>query len=247
HIRWICGAFMNGRMIAAFIMMLAMGAASDTSSLSQDAAGLLPKVDHLVYGTPDLRVAVERLEKLLGVRATPGGQHPGAGTRNALLALGPATYLEIFAPDPEQPKPDSPRLFGIDGLAAPRLVAWAAKGTDLDQLASDARRGGVKIGDVGSGNRRTPQGVLLSWQFTNPRTVIADGIVPFFIDWGQTPHPARTAAGGATLIEMRAEHPDPVPVQKILSQLGVDLPVRKGVKPALVAVIASARGRVELR
>ena len=75
-------------------------------------------------------MGVEQLEKLLGVRATPGGQHPGAGTRNALIALGPTTYLEVVGPDPDQPQPDNTRLFGVDGLTAPRLVTWAAKGKD---------------------------------------------------------------------------------------------------------------------
>ena len=59
--------------------MFATGATFDISSQSQETAGLLPKVDHLVYGAPDLKVGVEQVEKLLGVRATPGGQHPGAG------------------------------------------------------------------------------------------------------------------------------------------------------------------------
>jgi hypothetical protein len=77
--------------------------------------------------------------------------------------------------------------------------------------------------------------------------VIADGIVPFFIDWGTTPHPASSAAPGATLIALRAEHPDPTKVRMILNQLGFDLPVTKGPTPALVATIDSPRGRVELR
>jgi hypothetical protein len=95
-----------------------------------------------------VEAGVERLERLLGVRATPGGQHLGRGTRNALLALGPDSYLEIIAPDPDQPRPAEPRWFGIDALQEPRLVTWAAKGTSLDRLANDAAERGVTLGAV---------------------------------------------------------------------------------------------------
>jgi Glyoxalase-like domain len=210
-------------------------------------AELLLRVDHLVYATPDLNRGIEEIEKLLSVRATPGGQHPGRGTRNALIALGPTSYLEIIAPDPEQPTPQTPRSFGIDGLKESRLVTWAAKGNALEQLAREAARKGVQLGEVLSGSRRRPDGVALSWQFTNPRTVVADGIVPFFIDWGQSPHPARTAAGGLSLIDLRAEYPHPERVEHILRQLGLSLPVQRGSKPALIAVINGPRGHVELR
>ena len=84
------------------------------------------RLDHLVYGTPDIEETVDQLERRTGVRATPGGQHLGHGTRNALLALGPSMYLEILGPDPEQPEPDEPRWLGIDDLTAPRLITWAA-------------------------------------------------------------------------------------------------------------------------
>lgn len=211
------------------------------------AAELLMRVDHLVYATPDLNRGVEEIEKLLGVRATPGGQHPGRGTRNALITMGPATYLEIIAPDPEQPPPKTPRPFGIDGLKESRLVAWAAKGDDLDRLRDEAARQGTRLGEVISGSRRRTDGVLLSWRYTDPQTVLADGLVPFFIDWGQSPHPAHTAAKGASLIALRAEHPDAQRVQRLLLELGVDLPVQSGAKPALVATIDGPRGRVELR
>ena len=208
---------------------------------------LLAKVDHLVYATPELQAGVERLEKVFGVRAAPGGQHPGRGTRNALLSLGPGRYLEIIGPDPEQPKPAQPRPFGIDDLEEPRLVTWAAKGTDLERLASEARRGGVTLGDVISGSRRRADGVLLSWRYTDPRVVVAGGVVPFVIDWGKTPHPASTATHGVTLIGVRAEHPEPEQVQKALSGLGLDLRVQPGPRPALIATVDSPRGRVELR
>lgn len=208
---------------------------------------LISRVDHLVYATPDLNRGVEEIEKLLGVRATAGGQHPGRGTRNALLALGPTTYLEILAPDPEQPPPKQSRPFGLDGLKKSKLVAWFVNGRDLERLRGDAVRKGVPLGEVKSGSRRRPDGVQLFWQFTDPWAPVADGIVPLFIDWGGSPHPASSAAKGATLVSLRAEHPDVRGVRAMLRHLGLDLPVKQGQSPALIAVIEGPRGRVELR
>jgi hypothetical protein len=220
---------------------------SASCAQSKASVALLARVDHLLYATPDLNLGIDTIEKLTGVRATPGGQHPGLGTRNALLALGPSSYLEILGPDPEQPKPERPRAFNLDDLEAPRLATWAAKGTNLDQLVSDAATHGVKLGAVIPGSRKRPDGVVLSWRFTTPSPVVADGIVPFFVDWGQTPHPSSTAAQGLTLIDLRAEHPDPQAVQKMLNQLGLDLRVQAGSKHALIATITGPRGDVELR
>ena len=212
-----------------------------------ESTKLLSRIDHIVYATPDLNRGIGEIEKLLGVRATPGGQHPGRGTRNALLALGPTAYLEIIGPDPEQPAPQIPRHFGIDGLKESRLVTWAAKGHDLEQLVQTAMTNEVRLGEVTSGSRQRPDGLLLSWQYTNPRAVVADGIVPFFIDWGRSPHPAETAAKGLSLVDLRAEHPDAERVQRMLQQLRLDLSVRRGPRPSLIAVINGPRGRVELR
>ena len=210
-------------------------------------ADAVSRVDHLVYATPDLKVGIDVVERLLGVRATPGGQHPGAGTRNALVALGPASYLEIIGPDPEQPHHLGARRFGIDGLKAPRLAAWAAKGQDLERLVAEAARRGVNLGPASSGSRKRPDGILLTWRFTSPAAVLGDGIVPFFIDWGKTPHPAQTAAAGATLAGLRAEHPDAQRVEEMLRKLGLDLRVTGAPAPALIAAVDCPNGRVELR
>jgi Glyoxalase-like domain len=235
---------MHQRVIIACVALFATTAAAN---VQQDSGGLLSSVDHLVYATPDLQLGIETIEKVFGVRATPGGQHPGRGTRNALVSLGPEIYLEIIGPDPAQAQPPQPRPFGIDKLKEPRLVTWAAKGKNLESFANQAARSGVKLGQVIDGSRRRTDGLLLSWRYTDPRTVVFDGVVPFFIDWGQTPHPATTAAPGASLIGLRAEHPDPERVQKALGQLGLDLGVQRGPRSVLIATVNSPRGRVELR
>jgi hypothetical protein len=203
---------------------------------------MMPRLDHLIYAAPDLETAIDDLAWRLGVRAAAGGSHPGEGTRNALIGLGPASYLEILAPDPAQPAPDRPLWLGVEGRAWPRLTAWAARGAGLEDLVRRA-----PLGPVASGSRRRSDGTLLSWRFTDPHVQVAGGVVPFFIDWGTSPHPAASAPAGVTLRGLRGEHPDPVAVDDLLRVLGVELPVTKGPRAALIAVLETPKGLMELR
>jgi hypothetical protein len=207
----------------------------------------LSNVDHLVYATPELDIGIREVEDLLGIRATPGGQHPGRGTRNAIVALGAAAYLEIIGPDANQPTPTSPRWFGIDNLERSTLVTWAAKTDHVDRTHRVAVANGIPIGEVRSGTRRRSDGVLLSWRLTEPANDTHDGVIPFFIDWGASPHPSQTSAQGAMLTELRAEHPDCERVQRALRMLGLHMAVTPGPRPALIAIVDGRHGHVELR
>lgn len=204
-------------------------------------------VDHLIYGTPDLDRGVGSIERRLGARPAAGGRHPQYGTRNALLALGTETYLEVMAPDPELPEPDRGRLFGVDELERPRLVAWAIRRENIEGAAARARERGVSLGPVESGSRRQPDGTELSWRLTDPRSAALDGVVPFLIAWGATPHPARGAPEAGELVGMRVEHPEPAAVRKCLAALGLELPVEEAGRPGLVATVRTDGGRVEVR
>jgi Glyoxalase-like domain len=195
---------------------------------------------------PDLERGVDEVETLLGVRASPGGRHQGRGTHNALLALGPHTYLEIIAPDPEQRAITGPLWFDADRVTAPRLVTWAANATELENVVQQARQHGLDVGEVLPGKRTQADGVELRWRYTDPLRQLAEGIVPFFIDWGDTPHPAKSAAQGPSLVGLRAEHTDPVAVGNMLQALSLDLPVTQGER-ALIATIETTRGRIDLR
>jgi hypothetical protein len=80
-------------------------------------------------------------------------------------------------------------------------------------------------------------GVVLAWEVTEPTTVLADGIVPFFIDWKTSPHPATSATVGPSLVELRGRHPDPPRVREMLDVLGVELLIERGDRAELVATL----------
>lgn len=215
---------------------------------AQGVPSVPANLDHLLLGTADLEEGVAWVADRLGVEAAFGGRHANLGTANHLLSLGSDVYLEILGPDPEAPPRDEPLPFGIEGLAEPRLVTWAARGSDLEALVARASSRGVPLGPVRPGSRLRPDGSELSWEITAFATFLHDGLVPFFIDWGTTPHPARATPAGGRLISFRAEHPDPAAVRSTLESLDLALEVDEGPEPALVAGIRTLGGdEVELR
>jgi hypothetical protein len=156
-------------------------------------------------------------------------------------------YLELIAPDPGQPPPPHPRWFGLDSLDAPHLVTWAARCDDVDQRAAAARAAGLQLGEARGGRRELSDGEVVSWRLTYPDLRLGSGLVPFLIDWGKSRHPSRTAPGGVRLVALRAEHPDPPIILGQLHHLGLELRVAPGPVPALIAVLDTPRGSVELR
>ncbi|MFC7010233.1 VOC family protein [Streptomyces viridiviolaceus] len=183
-------------------------------------------LDHLVLATPDLAATVADFTRRTGVAPAPGGVHVGRGTRNHLVSLGGTGYLEIIGPDPEQSEPDEPRPFGVDELTAPRIVTWAIRPPDLDAAVAAARAHGHDTGPVRPMSRRRPDGTLLRWRLTDGGSD-PSGLVPFLIDWGDTPHPSADLPVTA-LVELTASAPDPSALRPLLSALGTALPLTAG-------------------
>lgn len=202
-------------------------------------------IDHVIYAHPDLDAAVAEIEELFGVRAAGGGQHSGRGTHNKVLALGPRTYLELIAPDPGQPEPSRPRPYGVEGITRGRLVGWALASDDIEGAVARACSMGFDPGGVIDGQRVSATGTMLRWRVSgNAQTA---GLVPFLIDWGDTPHPAVGAATGLDLVSVHLEHPEPPTLARALAAMRADVEVRKASARALVARIGGPHGEQELR
>ncbi len=206
---------------------------------------MLSFVDHLVYATPDLDAGIASIEGLLGCTVVVGGRHEGWGTRNALVSLGDATYLEIIGPDPDASIDGPATLFGIDALREPRLVTWATKGHDLDDLVTTAAGDGVDLGSVASGSRSLPDGSVLTWQLTDPFADRAGGILPFFIDWGDGPHPAASLPSAGELVALTLSHPDAC-TGAVLETLGIPMSVTASETARISATIRTPHGTITL-
>jgi len=202
-------------------------------------------IDHLVYAVPDLAAAVAEVQERSGVRAQAGGQHTELGTRNALLALGTRTYLEIIAPDPGQPEPTTPRPFGIDGVRRGRLAGWALACDDINAAVARARSHGYDPGEPAGGQRTEAAGTVLRWRMTP--NAMAGGPIPLLISWGDTGHPARSAPHGLTLEAFHLEHPDPPSLALPLTALGADIEIRPASTAALIAHLSGPNGSMILR
>ena len=201
--------------------------------------------DHFAVACQDLEEGVRYVESLTGVRAAPGGPHPGIGTHNALLSLGSDVYLEIIAADPEQDEPASPRPFGIDDHAGPRLAAFAihpgAEET-IDSVADTIRSHGTDPGPVLSLRRVKRDGEEISWRLTRANRV---GLVPFVIDWGATPNPATVTPGGCSLVAVEGSDPDLSGIRALHQDLGLNSTISDG-PTAIRIVLETPNGTVSL-
>ena len=159
-------------------------------------------IDHFVVATPDLAASARWFDSEHGISLATGGQHMGFGTRNLLSNLGGGTYLEVIGPDPEQPAPSQPRPFGVDGLAAQRLIGWAARVDAMDATIDAAGRVGWSVGDAVPMSRTRPDGVTLNWELTMPVLIAGLAVRPFLIHWGSE-HPTISMPEAARLRTLR--------------------------------------------
>ena len=202
-------------------------------------------IDHLMYGVSDLDAGVDALETLLGVRAAPGGSHPGWGTRNALLSLGKDVYLEIIAPDPAQPLDEN---FGarLSQLERPGLITWAVNVRGLASTAHALNDSGLEASGPVPMGREDPKLGRLDWELLFIGRHDLGLSVPFLIDWLKCPHPSNSSPAGCALESLELLSPYPEALRKVMKAIGVDLPIATAENTGLRATLSTPKGSVTL-
>jgi hypothetical protein len=195
---------------------------------------MVARLDHLTVVAPSLEVGAAYVEARLGVSPDAGRTHPGMGTHNRLLALGPDVYLEVISADPHAAPVTRPRWFALDDVlpgSAARLAAWVAATDDIAHAAVP------ELGNVETMRRERH-----TWQMT----VRADGSLP--LD-GAAPLLIQRAAGadpvaampqrGLLLRELRIRHPAPSDVLALFGKIGLLWRVAVSVTPGHVCSLAA--------
>jgi hypothetical protein len=205
-------------------------------------------IDHLVIAGGDLALLSAWFARESGVEPVAGGAHPGMGTRNALVSLGERCYLELIAPDPDQPEPGRPRPFGVDDLApgSHHLATFALAVGDLDEAVGRLAGIPVDLGRVLVMSRTRPDGVELAWRMTESVHPDHGGALPFLIEWGDTPHPSAGAPAGCAIESLSVRHPEPDRVKPAFEALGFEVPVVRGSPAGISVRLGTPRGGLEL-
>ncbi|MEJ8570491.1 VOC family protein [Microbaculum marinum] len=202
-------------------------------------------VDHIVWAHWDLDEAIARLHALTGIEAKRGGVHPGRGTRNAIIALGPACYLEILAPDPGQTLSGTvgARLLDLD---EPEIVGVMLASADLEGAKAAYAAHGVDCTGPFEAERKTSDGDTLHWRLLLPIDPPWGNLSPMLIDWGQTPNPATAAPGGCSLVGYEVGHPDGAGLKSLCTQIDAEIEVVASDKPYSRATLDGPAGRTVL-
>jgi len=194
------------------------------------------RIDHLVVTAPSLAAGAEYVRAALGVELQPGGRHPRMGTHNSLLRLGPATYLEVIAIDPEA-QAELPRWFRLDHGGPPRLATWVARTGAIQAAAACSPEFG-RIEPMARG--------ALRWEITLPEGggLPFDGIAPALIQWRTEPHPAALLApSGCALAGLEGGHPRAAELSGLLRAIGLEDPFPLSARqPRLTAHIQTPTG-----
>jgi hypothetical protein len=203
------------------------------------------RFDHLVVGIRALADGIAEFERLTGVKAVIGGQHPGRGTENALASLGDEGYFEIIAPQAGATLSAADgKLRALDRLT---IVSWAVTVDNVRSAAAALHAAGFATREPQAGSRLTPSGERLEWSVFK----LADesiAFAPFFIEWSATTkHPSTTAPAGCSLSRLAVRTPAASRLSEALAALRVARVAVTDGPPELVAEILSGTGANEFR
>lgn len=130
---------------------------------------MITGIDHVIILVDQLSEAI-RAYAALGFDVTPGGEHPGWGTENALIALADGSYLELLAARDRVLAAGHPLWRRLDGsMRAPGEYGGFMLGSDdLAREVDMLRARGLGFDGPRPGARLRPDGQDVRWRLAFP-------------------------------------------------------------------------------
>ena len=206
----------------------------------------LPPIDHIVMCVPILNDGIKHVERITGITPTIGGRHLDRGTHNAIFKIGPRSYFEILAPDPQNLSVTKDRWMGVDHVTGPTITRWALASPDIRidaQRLSQVR--GTPV-PVSKGQRALSNGGSLQWQMTDPGVHPNIDLLPFLLDWQDSQHPSETLESFCTIVGIQLYHQDPHKIHDQLNIMGLTLPVMRSASARIAVELETSKGLIVL-
>lgn len=198
-------------------------------------------LDHIVLAVPNLEDAMDQFEDMTGIRPSPVGPLQGLGAKTAHIGLDENRYIELLAPDFDNPGPLGEELaqlekgtltpyhYSIRSSEVSRLIegyVYDVLGWDPDHIAMV---------------QALPDNSIRHWDLLTMYGHDVGGAAPCYVKWKDpAQHPTATIALKATLTSCRVRAPEGHNVHKLISGVG-GLDVQFG-DPLLEVTFMSPKG-----
>jgi hypothetical protein len=178
-------------------------------------------LDHIVLAAPDLEQAMEQFKKMTGIMPSHVGPLQGLGAKTAHVGLDSNRYIEILAPDPDDPGPLGDELLKLkEGALTPyhyairsREVSRLIEGYVYDVLGWDPDH----IAMV----QALPDDSIRQWDLLTLYGHDMGGCAPYYVKWNEPEHhPTKSIPLHATLVSCKVVAPEIHDVHKLISGVG---------------------------
>jgi hypothetical protein len=200
-------------------------------------------LDHIVLAAPDLEKAIQKFEELTGIMPTHVGPLQGLGAKTAHVGLDNNRYIEILAPDDEDPGPLGEELKKLqDGSLTP--YHYAIRSSEVSRLIEGY------VYDVLGWDpdhiamvQALPNNSLRQWDLLTMYGHDMGGAAPYYVKWNDhARHPTACIPLNATLTSFKVRVPKGHDVHKLITGVG-GLDIEYG-EPLLECVLKTPNGSV---
>ena len=178
-------------------------------------------LDHVVLAAPDLDKAIQQFEDLTGITPTHVGPLQGLGAKTAHVGLDNNRYVEILAPDNEEPGPLGVELKKLeDGSLTP--YHYAIRSSEVSRLIEGY------VYDVLGWDpdhiamvQALPDNSLRQWDLLTMYGHDMGGAAPYYVKWNDhARHPTASIPLNATLASCKVRVPKDHDVHKLITGVG---------------------------